>query len=342
MKVDQAITADEEALYDRQIRLWGVDAQKKLIASRILLINMNGLAAEIAKNLVLSGINRLTLLDSSEVSDNDTRTNFLLPSSTLGKNRAEASLAELLRLNPNVKIVADSSQLSEKDASFFHKDNFDLVCAIIDDYEQLKRIDAICRDNGVLFLSGLVTGMYGYMFVDFNEFQYIAEMPKVTSDADDKKSKDEKPEEEKLLFQEKSISFKSYKDFLENYHLPLEGLSFNKMKRLSKAYFLTLIFKEFCATFNKPYDSSSADDKAKLLELKAGLFKKYIIDDKILPDSYFDSKKFENNFCTVSVNAILGGTIGQEIIKAISKKNQPTENFFLFDAEEMNGVIMKI
>ena len=56
----------------------------------------------------------------------------------------------------------------------------------------------------------------------------------------------------------------------------------------------------------------------------------------------FISKKFEKNMCTVSVNAILGGTIGQEIIKAISKKNQPTENLFLFDGEVMNGDIMKI
>lgn len=29
MKVDKEITEDEAALYDRQIRLWGVDAQKK-------------------------------------------------------------------------------------------------------------------------------------------------------------------------------------------------------------------------------------------------------------------------------------------------------------------------
>ena len=29
MKVDQVMTEDEAALYDRQIRLWGVDAQKK-------------------------------------------------------------------------------------------------------------------------------------------------------------------------------------------------------------------------------------------------------------------------------------------------------------------------
>ena len=31
MKVDHAITEDEAALYDRQIRLWGIDAQKRLI-----------------------------------------------------------------------------------------------------------------------------------------------------------------------------------------------------------------------------------------------------------------------------------------------------------------------
>ncbi len=67
MRVDQVITEDEAALYDRQIRLWGVDAQKKLLSSRILLINMSGLTAEIAKNLVLSGINCLTLLDSEDV-----------------------------------------------------------------------------------------------------------------------------------------------------------------------------------------------------------------------------------------------------------------------------------
>jgi hypothetical protein len=30
MKVEKVISEDEAALYDRQIRLWGVDAQRKL------------------------------------------------------------------------------------------------------------------------------------------------------------------------------------------------------------------------------------------------------------------------------------------------------------------------
>ncbi len=31
MRVDQVITEDEAALYDRQIRLWGVEAQKRYL-----------------------------------------------------------------------------------------------------------------------------------------------------------------------------------------------------------------------------------------------------------------------------------------------------------------------
>lgn len=344
MKDTQVITEDEAALYDRQIRLWGVDAQKKLLASRILIINMSGLAAEVAKNLVLSGINCLTLLDSTDVSEEDPKVNFLLPHSTIGKNRAESSVNELLRLNPLVKIVADKGKLEEKDAAYFSKDNFDLVCALIDDREQLERINEFCRSKNVLFLCGVVTGMYGLMFVDFNEFQFISEAAKITDDSADKKKTEDKNNQpdEKLLLQEKCISFKSYKEFLESYHNPLDGLSYNKMKRLSRTYFFNLIFNQFYMKYNRAYDSSNAEDKVKLIELKKSLFEEHKIDERIMPDSSFDDKKFEKNMCTVSVNAILGGTIGQEIIKAISKKNQPTENLFLFDGEVMNGDIMKI
>lgn len=90
MRVDKEITEDEAALYDRQIRLWGVDAQKKILSSKVLLVNMQGLGAEVAKNLVLSGINSLTLLDSNDVQEDDLNYNFLIRNKTsLNKNVIE-------------------------------------------------------------------------------------------------------------------------------------------------------------------------------------------------------------------------------------------------------------
>ena len=87
--------------------------------------------------------------------------------------RAEASLDQLQILNPMVKISAVKGRVEEKDESFFNNKNFDLVCALIDDQDELKRIDGICRSNSVKFIAGYVYGYHGFMFVDFNDYQFI-------------------------------------------------------------------------------------------------------------------------------------------------------------------------
>mmetsp|Transcript_16054 Transcript_16054/g.38543 ORF Transcript_16054/g.38543 Transcript_16054/m.38543 type:complete len:355 (-) Transcript_16054:174-1238(-) len=43
-------------VYDRQIRLWGADAQKRMSNARVLYINLTGVTCEIMKNLVLAGV----------------------------------------------------------------------------------------------------------------------------------------------------------------------------------------------------------------------------------------------------------------------------------------------
>ena len=43
-------------VYDRQIRLWGADAQKRMCNARVLYIRLSGVTCEIMKNLVLAGV----------------------------------------------------------------------------------------------------------------------------------------------------------------------------------------------------------------------------------------------------------------------------------------------
>jgi ubiquitin-like 1-activating enzyme E1 A len=52
----------------------------------VLLININGLGAEIAKNLVLSGVNTLVVLDSNLITSEDLKGNFLADRNSIGKN----------------------------------------------------------------------------------------------------------------------------------------------------------------------------------------------------------------------------------------------------------------
>jgi len=83
---NETLTEGEAELYDRQIRLWGLEAQRRIRASSILLIGVsNQLAAECAKNLVLAGIHSLMLWDPKIVTCADVDSNFLLFKHHVGK-----------------------------------------------------------------------------------------------------------------------------------------------------------------------------------------------------------------------------------------------------------------
>lgn len=66
--VADGLTEDEAKVYDRQLRVWGVEAQQRIKGAKILLYGrVNAMAAEIAKNLALAGIGHLALADDSKV-----------------------------------------------------------------------------------------------------------------------------------------------------------------------------------------------------------------------------------------------------------------------------------
>ena len=80
------LSADEIALYDRQLRLWGIEAQNRMRKANILLITMKALGNEVAKNLVLAGIGSLTVLDPDVVTQSDVATQFFVTEEDIGKN----------------------------------------------------------------------------------------------------------------------------------------------------------------------------------------------------------------------------------------------------------------
>lgn len=80
------LTEEEEQLYDRQIRLWGMDAQNRLRDAKVLIIGVNGVSCEVIKNLVLTGIHTIGLSDEGSVTEADTNNNFLISRASIGTN----------------------------------------------------------------------------------------------------------------------------------------------------------------------------------------------------------------------------------------------------------------
>ena len=86
MPDDEGLTHGEAALYDRQLRLWGVDAQKRLKNSRVIIVGATPLTGEVAKNLILAGVNRVMIIEHEEVNQNDVSSSFFASENLLGKN----------------------------------------------------------------------------------------------------------------------------------------------------------------------------------------------------------------------------------------------------------------
>jgi len=328
------ISEAEAALYDRQIRLWGLDAQKRLRGSRVLLVGLTGLGAEVAKNLTLSGIKSLTLLDHRVARKGSA--NFLVPESSIGKNVAEASSERVQRLNPMVQILVDTDDISTKSEEFFGE--FDVVCTTCISTEEAYRINAVCRKHSVPFYFGDTFGFVGFFFVDLIEHEFAEDVsiPVVSKD-DGSPSKKSKTELTETKTVKKTVDYVSYQTAFESdiSHIPKRN-----WRRIKEHVIMMKTLMIFRSQMNRDPEASSRDsDLSKLYEIRDHVLHEMKIEEQIVKNASFNV-----TFGEMSPSAaVLGGVLAQEVIKAVSHKDVPIRNFFFFNgATDCSGLVEAI
>ncbi|ERL89128.1 SUMO-activating enzyme subunit 1 [Dendroctonus ponderosae] len=322
---EQQLSTVEAELYDRQIRLWGIKSQERLRAANILLIGVRGLGSEIAKNIMLSGINSLVILDDGEVTEEEPQTNFLINQDSIGMKIADAVLVKAQALNPLVKVSADTSDLATKDPKFF--EGFTMIIATRIKTDLLMKIDKVCRANNVKLIFGDVFGSFGYSVSDFQEHDYYEDQLRLVSKKRVLDATETKPEKETVNVKGQIV----YPELNKVLILPNTKQSVDhikKVKRRNEYFFLMLILLEFRNRQNRNPDIEHKEkDIALLQDIKIAVLDLYGFDHHKLNDVLFELVFGE----VVPVCAVLGGVIAQEVIKAVSQKEVPINNVFLFD-----------
>ncbi|KPJ09562.1 SUMO-activating enzyme subunit 1 [Papilio machaon] len=322
----------EAEQYDRQIRLWGLDSQKRLRASKVLIIGLSGLGAETAKNIILSGVKSVCLQDNEVLKEIDLYSQFLAPPDKIGENRAEASLVRAKALNPMVDITTETKAVDSLPDSFFT--SFDIVCATGLKQEQLERINNICRDKNKKFLCGDVWGMFGYMFADLVDHQYSEE---IVQHRAVKRGPDDT---EKSGAATVSITVKR-----RAIYVPLQNaLSADwskpelrsRLRRGDPSYFVMKILLRFRDEYNRnPDPAKRKADTEVLLCMRDELVK-----ELSLPVGFISDALFTDVFGIVSgAAAVVGGVIGQEVVKAMSQREPPHNNMFFFNPVKCVGFV---
>ena len=97
---------DELSRYNRHIIIpeFGLEAQQKLKASKVLVIGSGGLGSPVLLYLAAAGIGTIGIVDFDVVDDSNLQRQVLFGVQEVGKPKAEAAKRRLESLNPYINL----------------------------------------------------------------------------------------------------------------------------------------------------------------------------------------------------------------------------------------------
>ena len=126
---------EELARYNRHIIIpeFGLEAQQKLKAAKVLIVGSGGLGSPALLYLAAAGVGTIGIVDFDVVDDSNLQRQVLFGVEAVGKPKVEAAKARLQALNPHINLVLYNTQLTSQNALDILKD-YDLVADGTDNF----------------------------------------------------------------------------------------------------------------------------------------------------------------------------------------------------------------
>ena len=328
-----ALTELELGVYDRQIRVWGVETQRRLGRARVLACagattttrasTPVGALAETLKNVALAGVGRAVIRDDADARARASRGedgNFLNVASSRDDDdaedddsvaRAEAMARTLREMNafgefeawtPNGRALADDSEALDG------IERFDAVVVAEMGLERAMRVNEACRRRGKPFFAAFSGASAAWFFADLGEgpFEYA--------------------EGDEVKIAPRGATLRRALDDAE--------ADFRRVKRRSPRMPLAV---RVVAEFERAHGRApTMEDWDALDALRVELPTRFGASaDCVDAESVRALVSGEREF--PAINAIVGGVLAQEILKSISHKGAPCVNLFTFDVASGQG-----
>lgn len=132
---DIHFSKEELARYNRHIIIpeFGLEAQQKLKAAKVLVVGSGGLGSPVLLYLAAAGIGTIGIVDFDVVDDSNLQRQVLFGVDEIGKPKAEAAKKRLEALNPHIRFILYNTQLTSANALDIIKD-YDIVADGTDNF----------------------------------------------------------------------------------------------------------------------------------------------------------------------------------------------------------------
>jgi sulfur-carrier protein adenylyltransferase/sulfurtransferase len=122
------LSRDEILRYSRHLLIpeVGLEGQRKLKNSSVLIIGTGGLGSPVSLYLAAAGIGRIGLVDYDVVDSSNLQRQVIHGTSTIGKLKVESARAKLLDLNPGIQVDVYNEPYTSENAFRIAKD-YDII-----------------------------------------------------------------------------------------------------------------------------------------------------------------------------------------------------------------------
>lgn len=112
------LSKEELARYSRHIAMdgFGLEAQQKLKAARVLVVGAGGLGSPSLLYLAAAGVGTIGLVEFDRVDESNLQRQVLYSVDDVGRSKSEAAKQRLLALNPHIRIEVHEVRLTSENA----------------------------------------------------------------------------------------------------------------------------------------------------------------------------------------------------------------------------------
>src|SRR5471032_2871522 len=149
--------------YARQIVLGdvGADGQARLTSSSVLVVGAGGLGCPVLQYLAGAGVGRMIVVDHDVVEESNLHRQPLYGMADIGRPKAEAARAALLRFNPGVAIEVRVERLTPQNVGVLIG-GVDLIVDAADSFAATYILSDACHAGSKPLVSASVIGLTGY------------------------------------------------------------------------------------------------------------------------------------------------------------------------------------
>ena len=278
---------------DRNIRVFGLETQKKIFESKVLLINLSPMITEVGKNLLLSGCKLILFDDNSVITDYDVKNNFFINKKYLGKNKSETIKSKLKEIKSS-GIIEILKKIDDSHAK--------ICCFDISNYNYNSIEQILLKKKTVIYY--LKTNLNNGGFTN-NLFDKKIEEEKIKYEEISLSSDDEEKKPQKKPIE---IDIEETNEQKKDIHIDLE----NDFYYLSLTDKITKLKEIRTKTITKQFAKNFINNALKFIDN--------------------ETNEVNSDFNNLIQN-ILGGVVCHEIINLIGMKEKLRNNYYYYDFE---------